>query len=230
MSKLTLEQSGNNSVYKHSIREISQPLQGHQNKGMFMSHNPSKSTINYFRAVWGVKGVVWGRCSWKCQKGGGKKTPNKLQTWAAATLLHPSLHHVWKLPCDHIWPHSLGGFTATTFSHHVDQWYCTAVRRCYLSLVGSPTRCSWESGAHSCAGYSAGCVSRHGGVFAEESGWVGGGPVRDRSHRRQAAPEWCCSAPSSTLSTANEKFPTSSEVTVESGNVFLPPLCPIFGQ
>lgn len=66
MSKLTLEQIWNNSVYNYSIREISQPLQGHQNKGAFMLCNPSKSAINYFMNVWGLKGIVMGHGSWKC--------------------------------------------------------------------------------------------------------------------------------------------------------------------
>lgn len=43
--------SRNNSVYKYSIREISQPLQGHRNKDVFVSYNPLKSSNNYFADV-----------------------------------------------------------------------------------------------------------------------------------------------------------------------------------
>lgn len=80
----------------------------------------------------------------------------------------------------------------------------------------------WVGSPHcSTAWLSLGYVSRYGGVFAEKRE-----KMRDRSHSQRAVPEWCCSTPSSTPSTPNEKFQTSSEVTLESGNVFPPLLCP----
>lgn len=62
-----------------------------ETKGMFMSHNPSKSTINYFRAVRGVKGAVRGSLLMEMSKGSQrentKQTPGPV---AANTLLGAS--------------------------------------------------------------------------------------------------------------------------------------------
>lgn len=101
----------------------------------------------------------------------------------------------------------------TVVKHSYSTSLLWACQHAVLLWVGSP---------HCCASWlSLGYVSRYGGVFAEKRE-----KMRDRSHSQRAVPEWCCSAPSSTLSTPNEKFQTSSEVALESGNVFPALLCP----
>lgn len=73
-----------------------------------------------------------------------------------------------------------------------------------LCCETASTLCCCEWGAHTAAQawLSVGSMSRYGGVFSEKRE-----KMRDRSHSQRLVPEWCCSAPCSTLSTPNEKFP-----------------------
>lgn len=204
--------------------------------------------------VWGPKGIVVGHGSWKCQKGCSKifTKPDSLILHESRLWNHILLHHIVVYPASWLRRFSLllfvgktvkwcpllikaalqsltSGLGVTSLQQQVyitwlsdavvEHSYTTsllwACQHAVLLWVGSPHRCA--------AWLSLGYVSRYGGVFTEKRE-----KMRDRSHSQRAVPEWCCSAPSSTLSTPNEKFQTSSEVALESGNVFPPLLCPFF--
>lgn len=97
-----------------------------ETKGMFMSHNPSKSTINYFRAVRGVKGAVRGSLLMEMSKGSQrentKQTPGPV---AANTLLGAS-----------------DSCATITFFFFLDQRYCTEVQLwCFSSCQLANSRC-----------------------------------------------------------------------------------------
>lgn len=193
--------------------------------------------------VWGPKGIVMGHGSWKFEKGCGTNLPNLYQTTSFKLI---ALHHSSCLRVCFLLilmvvsvsiklrPRSLPikatlqtptsglavSFAATTL-HHLAQWYCGEAQLYYLSVASLPACCVVESGEPTLVRSLAVC-----GLCEQVWGCICREKMRDRSHSQRSVPEWCCSAPSSTLSTPNEKFLTSSEVTLESGNVFPPLLCP----